>query len=134
MKKWLKRWSPILTFSVCIFSVVMVVVATLVIAWDSDVKSNRVIAELGEEVKVYGVKSFVMHQRMYNSKNLPYAALFIVENRTDFLQKIQIYQPKIIYYYKASTMTYISFSFYEDEAEKQILYRWFYEYAEETTS
>lgn len=112
----------------------VVCVAVVIIALNQEDHSQRIMAEIEEEVKVYGVKSFVMHERMYNSKNLPYAALFIVESRGDFLQKIQLYQPKIIYYYKTSVMTYISFSFYEDEAEKQILYRWICEYAEETTS
>lgn len=95
-----------------------VVGGSLFVAWRADVQADGIMRELQMELK--DCEFAFIYWRFVKA-----SITVSMENRSDFLEKVELYQPRVIYYDKGLTMTYVSFSFYEDEASKQILYKWF---------
>lgn len=84
------------------------------------VSYDQQMNDLQADLRFYGVRYIIYAP--------DFRALIIetVDTEAEFLGLIEKYQPKIVYYYCA--ISYIRFSFFEDEAECQIAYQWIYDY------
>lgn len=114
--KKLAPFTPILMIIAC-----CIMVAAIVVNHVGD--TTQQFADLKEEFKAQGVRFFVIGEVSHDPSCV---VLLDIATKAEFIQLIETHQPKILYY--NLKILDVGFSFFEDEAESQIAYRWFYEF------
>lgn len=106
---------PFLIFILIVACVIMVII----IAMNQEDPSKQVMADLKEEFKAHGVRFLVQAE-------ISSVVLEQIDTKAEFIQLIDRYQPKIVYY--RYSMRDVRFCFFEDEAETVIAYKWIYDF------
>lgn len=105
----LKKGIPLLLIAACVIMVI-------IIALNQTDPTKQQMADLKEEFRGYGVRYFVDAQvspTIYEN----------VDSKDDFIHLIVKYEPKILYI--RTSIKSFTFTFFEDEGEKLIAYRWY---------
>lgn len=107
-----KGFIPLILIAACVIMVI-------IIAFNREDPSKQIMADFKEEFKAHGVRFFVQAE-------ISSVVLEQIDTKAEFLQVIDRYQPKILYY--KYSMRDVRFSFFEDEAETVIAYKWIYDF------